>query len=152
CRDKIAIDVSTRFTRVTTSCPGASVLRQYNIGEQIASAGLWKIYSGTKKTTGQKVDIFEKKIFENTLLKNYEKKETDKVYQVLKRESTCKASLLEIVEAVEESRTVITIAIEPILASRTNLLRNTENLSSVPDDIKNFDLDELEIQKGLFNY
>ncbi|CAG8713332.1 1326_t:CDS:2, partial [Racocetra fulgida] len=58
-------------------------------------------------------------------------------------------SLLEVVEAVEESRTVITFATEPILASLANLLGNTENLSMVPDDIKNFELDELEIQKGL---
>ncbi|CAG8707455.1 4677_t:CDS:2, partial [Scutellospora calospora] len=95
---------------------GTSVLRQYDIGEQIASAGLWKIYSGTKKTTGQKVAvfIFEKRIFDNNnLLKSFEKKETDRVYQVLKREASQLArlrhpSLLEVVEAVEESRTVIT--------------------------------------------
>ncbi|CAG8847079.1 16050_t:CDS:2, partial [Gigaspora margarita] len=54
-------------------------------------------------------------------------------------------SLLEIVEVVEESITVIIFATEPILASLANLLGNTENLSTVPDDIKNFDQDELKV-------
>ncbi|CAG8836884.1 20841_t:CDS:1, partial [Gigaspora margarita] len=53
-------------------------------------------------------------------------------------------SLLEIVEVIKESRTVITFATEPILASLANLLGNTKNLSTIPDDIKYFDLDELE--------
>ncbi|CAG8719114.1 6005_t:CDS:10, partial [Acaulospora morrowiae] len=131
-------------------------LRQYDVGEQVASAGLWKIYAGIKKTTGQKVAIFmfEKKFIDNTLRKGYERKENEKVYQVLKREATQLSrlrhpSVLEVVEAVEESRTVITFATEPILASLSNLLGNYDNLSPIPEDIKNFELDELEIQKGL---
>ncbi|CAG8692310.1 710_t:CDS:10, partial [Funneliformis caledonium] len=135
---------------------GTSTLRQYEIAEQVASAGLWKIFAGTKKTTGQKVAIFtfEKKIIDNPLRKSYDKKETEKVYAVLKREASQLArlrhpSLLEVVEAVEESRTVITFATEPILCSLSNLLGNYDNLSPVSDDIKNFDMDELEIQKGL---
>ncbi|CAG8850774.1 6123_t:CDS:1, partial [Gigaspora margarita] len=43
-----------------------------------------------------------------------------------------------IVEVVEESRTVITFATEPILASLANLLENTKNLLTVSDNIKNF--------------
>ncbi|KAF0506089.1 kinase-like protein [Gigaspora margarita] len=101
CRNKIAIDVSTRFTtRVTTKVSyvtRTSVLRQYDIGEQIASSRLRHL------------------------------------------------SLLEIVEVVEESITVIIFATEPILASLANLLGNTKNLSTVPDDIKNFDQDELKV-------
>ncbi|CAG8845429.1 28920_t:CDS:2, partial [Gigaspora margarita] len=84
---------------------GTLVLRQYELGEQIASTGLWKINSGSR-------------------LRH--------------------PSLLEIVEVMEESRTVIIFVTEPILASLANLLGNTKNLSTVPDDIKNFDLDELK--------
>ncbi|RHZ80326.1 hypothetical protein Glove_137g49 [Diversispora epigaea] len=144
------------FQQVVSFVAGTAVLRQYDIGEQVASAGLWKIYGGTKKTTGQKVAVFmfEKKFIDNTLRKGYEKKENEKVYQVLKREASQLSrlrhpSLLEVVEAVEESRTVITFATEPIVASLSNLLNNYDNLSPVPDDIKNFEMDELEIQKGL---
>lgn len=119
--------------------------------------------------------MFEKKFIDNALRKGYEKKENEKVYQVLKREvilnrrkinmiNKCSLtkynkynkqasqlsrlrhpSLLEVVEAVEESRTVITFATEPILASLSNLLGNYDNLSPVPDDIKNFEMDELEV-------
>ncbi|KAF0506090.1 SCY1-like protein 2 [Gigaspora margarita] len=83
------------------------VLRQYDIEEQIASTGLWKINSGSR-------------------LRH--------------------SSLLEIVEVMEESRTVIIFATEPILASLANLLGNTENLLTAPDNIKNFDLDEFKVE------
>ncbi|RIA86529.1 kinase-like domain-containing protein [Glomus cerebriforme] len=141
---------------VVSYVAGTSTLRQYDLGEQVASAGLWKIYTGTKKTTGQKVAVFmfEKKIIDNPLRKGYDRKETEKVYAVLKKEASQLSrlrhpSLLEVVEAVEESRTVITFATEPVLASLSNLLGNYDNLSPIPDDIKTFDMDELEIQKGL---
>ncbi|KAG0087686.1 hypothetical protein BGZ92_007096 [Podila epicladia] len=57
--------------------------------------------------------------------------------------------MLEVVEPVDESRTAIAFATEPIFASLSNLLGNYENLASVPEDIRKFELDELEVQKGL---
>jgi len=56
-------------------------------------------------------------------------------------------SLLEIAEPVDESRTAITFATEPILASLTNLLGNYDNLSPIPEDIKKFEMDELEVDR-----
>nr|CAG8594463.1 3182_t:CDS:10 [Entrophospora candida] len=122
--------------QVVSYVAGTSVLRQYELGEQIASAGLWKIYS------------------ENPLRKVTDKRESDRVYSVLKKEASQLSrlrhpSILEVVEAVEESRTVITFATEPIIASLSNLLGNYDNLSPIPDDIRKFEMDELEIQKGL---
>ncbi|KAF0441490.1 kinase-like protein [Gigaspora margarita] len=70
------------------------------------------------------------------------------IYQASQLARLRHPSLLDIVEAMEESRTVITFVTEPILASLANLLENTKNLSTVPNDIKNFDLDKLEIQKA----
>jgi hypothetical protein len=32
---------------VVSYVAGTSTLRQYDLGEQVASAGLWKIFSGT---------------------------------------------------------------------------------------------------------
>ena len=46
------------FNTVVSYVAGTNVVRNYDIGEQVASAGLWKIYAGTKKTTGQKVAVF----------------------------------------------------------------------------------------------
>ncbi|KAG0213585.1 hypothetical protein BGX28_004002 [Mortierella sp. GBA30] len=57
--------------------------------------------------------------------------------------------MLEVVEPVDESRTAIAFATEPIFASLSNLLGNYENLPSVTEDIRKFELDELEVQKGL---
>jgi hypothetical protein len=53
--------------------------------------------------------------------------------------------MLEVVEPVDESRTAIAFATEPIFASLSNLLGNYENLPSVPDDIRKFELDDLEV-------
>ncbi|CAJ0854727.1 11189_t:CDS:10 [Entrophospora sp. SA101] len=114
--------------QVVSYVAGTSVLRQYELGEQIASAGLWKIYS------------------ENPLRKVTDKRESDRASQLSRLRHP---SILEVVEAVEESRTVITFATEPIIASLSNLLGNYDNLSPIPDDIRKFEMDELEIQKGL---
>lgn len=46
---------------------------------------------------------------------------------------------------MDESRTAIAFATEPIFASLSNLLGNYENLPSVSDDIRKFELDELEV-------
>ena len=57
--------------------------------------------------------------------------------------------MLEVVEPVDESRTAIAFATEPIFASLSNLLGNYENLPSVPEDIRKFELDELEVKTTL---
>ncbi|KAG0225610.1 hypothetical protein BGW42_004218 [Actinomortierella wolfii] len=57
--------------------------------------------------------------------------------------------MLEVVEPVDESRTAIAFATEPIFASLSNLLGNYENLPNVSEDIRKFEMDELELQKGL---
>ncbi|CAG8554153.1 15971_t:CDS:10 [Rhizophagus irregularis] len=121
---------------VVSYVAGTSTLRQYDLGEQVASSGLWKIFAGTKKTTGQKVAVF-------VGIRNLNLKLIGQLSRLRH------PSLLEVVEAVEETRTVITFATEPILASLSNLLGNYDNLSPIPSDIKSFDMDELEIQKGL---
>jgi len=58
--------------------------------------------------------------------------------------------MLEVVEPVDESRTAIAFATEPIFASLSNLLGNYENLPSVSEDIRKFELDELEVSKPMF--
>ncbi|KAF9436206.1 hypothetical protein BGZ76_004559 [Entomortierella beljakovae] len=57
--------------------------------------------------------------------------------------------MLEVVEPVDESRTAIAFATEPIFASLSNLLGNYEGMTTIPEDIRKFELDELEVQKGL---
>ncbi|KAF8947895.1 hypothetical protein BGZ47_007428 [Haplosporangium gracile] len=138
---------------------GNAITKNYEVGGQIASAGLWKIHRGTKRTTGQEVAVF---IFEKNIVESISslrrqapsKRDQERVYEFLKKEASQLARLrhpcmLEVVEPVDESRTAIAFATEPIFASLSNLLGNYENLPSVSDDIRKFELDELEVQKGL---
>ncbi|KAG0042767.1 hypothetical protein BGZ83_012204 [Gryganskiella cystojenkinii] len=136
---------------------GNAITKNYEVGGQIASAGLWKIHRGTKRTTGQEVAIFEKNIVESISSLRRQapsKRDQERVYEFLKKEASQLARLrhpcmLEVVEPVDESRTAIAFATEPIFASLSNLLGNYENLPQVSEDIRKFELDELEIQKGL---
>ncbi|KAG0276730.1 hypothetical protein BGZ95_007125 [Linnemannia exigua] len=138
---------------------GNAITKNYEVGGQIASAGLWKIHRGTKRTTGQEVAVF---IFEKNIVETISslrrqapsKRDQERVYEFLKKEASQLSRLrhpcmLEVVEPVDESRTAIAFATEPIFASLSNLLGNYENLPSVSDDIRKFELDELEVQKGL---
>ncbi|KAF9428360.1 hypothetical protein BGZ94_002662 [Podila epigama] len=138
---------------------GNAITKNYEVGGQIASAGLWKIHRGTKRTTGQEVAVF---IFEKNIVESISslrrqapsKRDQERVYEFLKKEASQLSRLrhpcmLEVVEPVDESRTAIAFATEPIFASLSNLLGNYENLPSVPEDIRKFELDELEVQKGL---
>ncbi|KAF9332528.1 hypothetical protein BG006_004606 [Podila minutissima] len=138
---------------------GNAITKNYEVGGQIASAGLWKIHRGTKRTTGQEVAVF---IFEKNIVESISslrrqtpsKRDQERVYEFLKKEASQLARLrhpcmLEVVEPVDESRTAIAFATEPIFASLSNLLGNYENLASVPEDVRKFELDELEVQKGL---
>ncbi|GJJ69431.1 SCY1-like protein 2 [Entomortierella parvispora] len=138
---------------------GNAITKNYEVGGQIASAGLWKIHRGTKRTTGQEVAVF---IFEKNIVDSISslrrqapsKRDQERVYEFLKKEASQLARLrhpcmLEVVEPVDESRTAIAFATEPIFASLSNLLGNYENLPQVSEDIRKFELDELEIQKGL---
>ncbi|KAL1920237.1 uncharacterized protein VTP21DRAFT_1383 [Calcarisporiella thermophila] len=133
------------------------ITSRYEIGPQVASSGLWKIHTATRKGSNQKVSVF---IFEKKNLDPYLRRgggmrtEVEKIYELLKKEASQLSrlrhpSLLEVVEPVSESRSEIVFATESILASLANLLGNTDNLSPVPEEIRKFDLDELEIQKGL---
>ncbi|KAI1302427.1 hypothetical protein EDD11_005618 [Mortierella claussenii] len=136
---------------------GNAITKNYEVGGQIGSSGLWKIHRGTKRTTGQEVAIFEKNIVDtisSLRRQTPSKRDQERVYEFLKKEASQLARLrhpcmLEVVEPVDESRTAIAFATEPIFASLSNLLGNYENLPQVSEDIRKFELDELEMQKGL---
>ncbi|KAI8050149.1 kinase-like domain-containing protein [Gilbertella persicaria] len=134
-----------------------SITSRYDIKNQISTAGLWKIYQGERKTTGQKVAlfIFEKKTLDISFKRdrNASKHDTEQVYELLKKEAGNLArlrhpSILEVVEPVSESRSSIVFVTEPLMGSLTHLVKNSENYSSDAQK-PSLDLDELEIQKGL---
>ncbi|KAI8050208.1 kinase-like domain-containing protein [Syncephalis plumigaleata] len=133
---------------------GNAVSREYDIGRETGQAGLWKIHTATKKSTGQRVSafIFDKKLFDSPMM-NLSNQEREQVCELLKREAMQLTrlrhpSVLEVVEAVDESRTSIAFATEPLLATLGDLVHGRRR-GQVADDGEPFELDELEIQKGL---
>ncbi|RKP26688.1 kinase-like domain-containing protein, partial [Syncephalis pseudoplumigaleata] len=117
-------------------------------------AGLWKIHTATKKSTGQRVSafIFDKKLFDSPMMQ-LSNQEREQVCELLKREAMQLTrlrhpSVLEVVEAVDESRTSIAFATEPLLATLGDLVHGRRR-GQVAEDGEPFELDELEIQKGL---
>ncbi|OBZ83333.1 SCY1-like protein 2 [Choanephora cucurbitarum] len=132
----------------------SSLTSRYDIKNQISTAGLWKIYQGERKTTGQKVAIFvfEKKTLDISL-KRDRRQENEQIYELLKKEASHLArlrhpSILEVVEPVNESRSSIVFVTEPLMGSLTHLVKSNDTYSSESTP-PSLDLDELEIQKGL---
>ena len=52
--NKIKSTLTSTVSEISAALPGNPLLREYDVGEQIGSAGpglMWKIYEGVKKTT-----------------------------------------------------------------------------------------------------
>ncbi|ORZ25034.1 kinase-like domain-containing protein [Absidia repens] len=134
-----------------------SITSRYDIKQQISTAGLWKIYDGVHKTTNNKVAIFifDKKSLDSTFKRERgaSKGDTDKVIELLKKEASNLArlrhpSVLQVVEPVTESRSSIAFATEPLTGNLSQLVKKAQSYSS-HEEHSGYDLDELEIQKGL---
>ncbi|KAI8378728.1 hypothetical protein EDC96DRAFT_171789 [Choanephora cucurbitarum] len=130
----------------------SSLTSRYDIKNQISTAGLWKIYQGERKTTGQKVAIFvfEKKTLDISL-KRDRRQENEHIYELLKKEASHLArlrhpSILEVVEPVNESRSSIVFVTEPLMGSLTHLVKSNDTYSSESTP-PSLDLDELEVSQ-----
>jgi len=65
-RSSVAAQVHSVAAQVNLALPGNPILREYTVGQQVASAGpglCWKIFSATRNSTKQV--FFIKKIFKN---------------------------------------------------------------------------------------
>ncbi|KAJ3219491.1 hypothetical protein HDU67_000904 [Dinochytrium kinnereticum] len=144
---------------------GNAVSAAFTIGDQVGSGGpgnLWKIRSATRKSNGQSVSVF---IYEKNFIETLNplsskppnaKKELDKAHEVLKKEAQTLSRLrhpcmLEVTEALDDSKTVLAFGSEMVLCCLSNVLGNffnTGNLDKAEFRAK-YDLDELEIQKGV---
>ncbi|KAI0094049.1 other/SCY1 protein kinase [Irpex rosettiformis] len=109
--------------------------------------GPWRVHSATHKVTGKRVSVWsaEKKSSEMDKMGPVSKERT---LEVLKAEATALSRLrhpciLEVVEPLEETRTELTFATEPVLSSLH--LSIPGSLQYVPL----VELDEVEIQKGI---
>jgi SCY1-like protein 2 len=142
-------------------------------------SGPWRIHDGTKKSTGTaaSIFIFDRKTLESRSggfggrSGSANKKLQEDVIDRLKREASNLArlrhpSILQVLEPVEETRSGgLMFATEPLTASLSGLLleqngqdntaggsRGSRYMVQEPDGSrrrKDFEIDELEIQKGL---
>ncbi|KAI9206716.1 kinase-like domain-containing protein [Polychytrium aggregatum] len=144
---------------------GNAVTSQFDVKEQIASGGpghLWHIHGGTKKSPPHQecaIFIFEKNVLEamNPLAKPTQlRKEQDRVIEILKKEAQALSrlrhpALLQVTEALDDSRTALAFATEPIICGLSNLLGDLSNFTSSQkyQVTSRYELDDLEIQKGI---
>ncbi|KAL7753698.1 Protein kinase domain-containing protein ppk32 [Sorochytrium milnesiophthora] len=143
---------------------GNNITKEYDVDSKrlIATGGIglsWKVYNATKKTTGQLVSvfIFEKKAALDAMMKRQQRnaKDIDKLCTLLKKEVSTLSRLrhpclLEIVEPISESATTLAFATERLMGNLANVLGNYQNFDNIIDrSIEKYELDEIEIQKGL---
>jgi SCY1-like protein 2 len=137
---------------------GNQISKDYDFKEVIASGGsgnIWKISNGKKKTTQQQVSIFvvDKKIVED----NFGRKDGEKhLLESLKKEvhnllKLRHPNILQIVQSVTidssiTSSSSISFATEPLVISIANILESNYMNGAIKNS---FELDDLEIQKGL---
>ncbi|KLO10413.1 kinase-like protein [Schizopora paradoxa] len=109
--------------------------------------GLWKVQSGTHKVTQKRVSVwsFDKRASE---MERVSAQGKEKVIETLKAETSALSrlrhpSVLEMVEPLEETRSELIFATEPLLFS---LYLATPNS---PRSTATIELDEVEIRKGI---
>ncbi|TFY81754.1 hypothetical protein EWM64_g2255 [Hericium alpestre] len=109
--------------------------------------GLWRVQSATHKVTNKRVSVwtFEKR---TTELDRMSASAKETAMEVLKAEASSLSKLrhpcvLEMVEPLEETRSELVFATEPLLSSLYLAVPGSPHRSSVVD------LDEVEIQKGI---
>ena len=153
-KSTVSTTVSAATAQLSGVLPGNPVTREFEVLKQIGSAGpelLWKIYSGYKKSTRQEASIF---VLEKKLLDGYSKKDRDSVVELFKKGVAQLTRLrhpqiLTVQHPVEESRESVAFATEPVFASLANILGKHDNISPVPQQLKDYKLFELEIKYGL---
>ncbi|KAJ3329806.1 SCY1-like protein 2 [Blyttiomyces sp. JEL0837] len=145
---------------------GNAVSSAFDVKDQVASGGpsnLWRIHNASRKSTGQPCSVF---IFEKNYLDSMNplankasvqvKKDQDRANEILKKEAQNLSrlrhpSMLEVTEAPADSPTALAFATESVLCCLSNVLGTFTNFgnASRQEFKEKFDLDEIEIQKGI---
>lgn len=153
--NKLYTSVTQTVSQLSSVLPGNPVTREYDITGHIASAGrgcMWKIYSGTKKSTGQEASIF---LLEKRQFDRYSKEDREEIFEIARRGVTQITKIrhpqvLTVQHPLEESRESFAFATEPVYASLANVLGDTTNIpSQVISELGNYSLYETEIKYGL---
>ncbi|CAK5088447.1 unnamed protein product [Meloidogyne enterolobii] len=154
-RSSVAAQVHSVAAQVNLALPGNPILREYTVGQQVASAGpglCWKIFSATRNSTKQDVAVW---IFEKKQMENWLKVKREEFPEVLKKGVSQLTRLmhpriLRVERALEESRDCFAFCTEPVFASLANCFDDFGNMPSTPKCLKDFSLESIEIRHGLF--
>ncbi|KAJ1934314.1 Protein kinase domain-containing protein ppk32, partial [Linderina pennispora] len=142
--------------------------RDYDVNlstSPIGESGLWSLFRATRRSTNQQVTVwvFEKRFFEQGINRQlFTQREQNLVLGLLKGEASQLTrlrhpSVLQVVEPLEETRGSLMFVTEQVIASLDDLV-NADNKyrsgsgwgsSGRMVDGEQFELDDLEIQKGL---
>ncbi|XP_046552387.1 SCY1-like protein 2 isoform X2 [Haliotis rubra] len=139
---------------VTNALPGNPLSRDFDLYNQIASGGpgmLWKIHGGMKKTTKQESSIF---VFEKRSLERYSRRDREMILESLRKGVQQLTKLrhpkvLSVMEPLEESRETLAFATEPVFCSLANVLGNHDNMTTVPKELQEYELYDVEVRHGL---
>lgn len=154
--NRLRSTVSQAVSQVTVSLPGNPVTREYDTGQQIASAGpglLWKVFSAVKKSSREPAAVF---LFEKRVLDRWSRPDRDRMLELL-RHGVCQLTklrhpiVLTVQHPLEESRESLAFATEPVFASLADILDRNDNQCSVtPSDLAQYTLDDIEVKYGLY--
>ncbi|KIJ44257.1 hypothetical protein M422DRAFT_228299 [Sphaerobolus stellatus SS14] len=135
----IGASAATTPSSSSSTLPQASFTPTFHVGP-------WKVQCASHKTTGKRVSVwsFDKRSQE---LERVGPTARERVLEVLKAEAGAlrrlrHPSILEMVEPLEETRSELIFATEPLLSSLTQSIPGASRSPLV-------DLDEVEIQKGI---
>ncbi|XP_067654705.1 SCY1-like protein 2 isoform X2 [Haliotis asinina] len=139
---------------VTSALPGNPLSRDFDLYNQIASGGpgmLWKIHGGMKRTTKQESSIF---VFEKRSLERYSRRDREMILESLRKGVQQLTKLrhpkvLSVMEPLEESRETLAFATEPVFCSLANVLGNHDNMTTVPKELQEYELYDVEVRHGL---
>nr|XP_039251440.1 SCY1-like protein 2 isoform X1 [Styela clava]XP_039251442.1 SCY1-like protein 2 isoform X1 [Styela clava] len=152
--NKIKSTLTSTVSEIAAALPGNPLLREYDIGDQVASAGpdyLWKIYEGTKKSTKAAVSIF---VLEKRQVDQYPRGSRELILEAVRKGVIQLTKLrhpriLTVEHAVEESRDSLVFCTEPVFASLGNVLGNKQNIAEIPTPLRSFHLHDVEIKYGI---
>uniref|UniRef100_A0A8W7Q3H7 Protein kinase domain-containing protein n=1 Tax=Anopheles coluzzii TaxID=1518534 RepID=A0A8W7Q3H7_ANOCL len=152
--NKIYSSVSQTVSTLSAVFLGNPLTKDYDIAEHIGSAGtelVWKIYTGSKRTTKEVASIF---VFDKKQLELFTKDEREEICENIRRgvvqlTKIRHPQVLTVQHAMEESRDTIAFATEPVVASLANLLGNTTNVSNT-GLLAEYKLSEFDTKFGIF--
>ncbi|GAM17573.1 hypothetical protein SAMD00019534_007480, partial [Acytostelium subglobosum LB1] len=154
--DSIIMDLTAKVKGFLSSAVSSPV-KDFDLKQSNAHTKYWKIHDATKKTSGEDVSVF---LFDKKQYEKMSRSAQDELLGHLKREAQSlirlrHPSILNVVNAVEETKISLYFATEPVLATLDNLIQQYRQRSKSnqvsSDEFKqhHFTFEELEIQLGI---